>query len=110
MKPILSPFYLLVMSLAGWLNREQQKILDYLKIEKAVLQEKPRGKRLRLIDHQRLKIALKGKACSQQAIMCDTSAAMAMRALCTFACDSTASKSARILQVGRDTHADDKRA
>ena len=57
MKPILSPFYLLVMSLAGYLNREQQKILDYLKAENAVLRQQLRGRRLRLNDAQRLKLA-----------------------------------------------------
>ena len=50
------------MSLAGWLNREQQKILDYLKAETAVLRQQLRGTRLRLSDEQRLKLALKGKA------------------------------------------------
>ncbi len=62
MKTTLTPFHLLVVSLAGWLNREQQKTLDYLKAENTILRQQLRGKRLRLNDHQRLKLALKGKA------------------------------------------------
>ena len=59
MRPTLTPFHLLVMSLAGYLNREQPKILDYLKVENAVLRQQL-AKRLRLDDEQRLKLALKG--------------------------------------------------
>ncbi len=33
MKTTLTPFHLLVVSLAGWLKREQQKILECLKTE-----------------------------------------------------------------------------
>ena len=79
MRTTLTPFHLLVVSFAGWLNREQQKILEYLKAENAVLRQQLRGKRLRLNDEQRLRLALKGKGCSQQTIMRDTSAAMVMR-------------------------------
>ncbi len=108
MKPILSPFYLLVMSLAGYLNREQQKILDYLKAENAVLRQQLRGKRLRFNNHQRLALALKGKGWSQQAIMFHTSAAAACVQPCTQSCVTAATKSARILQGRHATHADAK--
>ncbi len=39
MKSILIPLYLLVMSFAGYLNREQGKILEYLRTENAVLRQ-----------------------------------------------------------------------
>ena len=79
MKTTMTPFHLLVISLAGWLNREQQRILDYLKAENAVLRAQLRGMRLRLNGRQRLKLALRGNGCWQQSIVCDTSAAMVMR-------------------------------
>ena len=46
--------------LAGWLNREQQKILEYLREENRVLKEQL-GSRLRLTDEQRRRLAAKGK-------------------------------------------------
>ncbi len=54
MRTTLSPFHLLVVSLTGYLNREQEKVLGYLKAENAVLRQQLRDKRLRLNDHQRL--------------------------------------------------------
>ena len=62
MKTTLTPFHLLVVSLAGWLNREQQRVLEYLKAENAVLRRQLGKKRLRLSDHDRRKLAIKGKA------------------------------------------------
>jgi transposase InsO family protein len=61
MKPNLTPFHLLVISLAGWLNTEQRKILEYLLAENAVLLQQLGKKRLRLTDHQRRMLAIKGK-------------------------------------------------
>ena len=56
----LTPFHLLVISLAGWLNKEQRKILEYLLAENAVLRQQLGRKRLRLTDHQRRMLAVKG--------------------------------------------------
>ncbi len=56
----LTPQILLVSLLAGWLNREQQKILEYLQEENRVLTEQLDG-RLRLTDEQRRRLAAKGK-------------------------------------------------
>ena len=61
MKPNLTPLHLLVISLAGWLNKEQRKILEYLLAENAVLRQQLAKKRLRLADHQRRMLAIKGK-------------------------------------------------
>ena len=62
MNKLLTPQILLVSILAGWLNREQQKILEYLREENRVLTEQL-GSRLRLTDEQRRRLAAKGKAC-----------------------------------------------
>jgi hypothetical protein len=35
----LQPFHLLVITLAGWLNRQQQAVIDYLIEENRVLKE-----------------------------------------------------------------------
>jgi len=43
----LDPFRLLLISLAGWLNQQQQDIIDYLHEENRVLREQLGSKRLR---------------------------------------------------------------
>jgi len=57
---ILKPQILLVSVLAGWLNQEQQKMLEYLREENQILKEHLGG-RLRLTDEQRRRLAAKGK-------------------------------------------------
>ena len=60
MNLFVSPHIFLVCLLAGWLNREQQKILEYLQEENRVLREQLGGP-LHLNDEQRRRLAAKGK-------------------------------------------------
>ena len=46
----------------GWINRSQQEAIAYLRAENQVLAEQLKGKRLRLTDEQRRKLAIRGKA------------------------------------------------
>ncbi len=46
---------------AGWLNRQQQDMLGYLREENKVLREQLKGKRIRFTDDQRRRLAAKGK-------------------------------------------------
>jgi Integrase core domain len=62
MNSILQPWHLLVMILAGWINRRQQDIIDYLRTENQILKETHGKKRILLTDDQRLRLAIKGKA------------------------------------------------
>ena len=39
----IQPFHLLVIALAGWLNRQQQTVIDYLIEENRVLKEQLEG-------------------------------------------------------------------
>lgn len=55
------PQIFLLSCLAGWLNREQQKVLDYLREETRVLKEHLGGRRLRVTDDQRRRLAIKDK-------------------------------------------------
>ena len=55
------PLQLLIASLAGLLNRQQAEVLEYLIEENRVLKEQLQGKRLRLTDDQRRRLAAKGK-------------------------------------------------
>jgi len=48
--------------LSGWVNRRQLEVIAYLTEENAVLREQLGGRRLRLTDAQRRRLAIKGKA------------------------------------------------
>ena len=55
------PFQLLVIALAGWLNRQQQMVIDYLVEENRVLKEQLGGRRLLFTYEQRMRLAVKAK-------------------------------------------------
>ena len=55
MSPFVSPQIFLVSLLAGWLNQEQQKVLEYLQEENRVLKAQL-GQRLCLSDEQRRRL------------------------------------------------------
>ena len=52
----------LFLILAGWVNRQQQAVIDYLREENRVLIAQLQGKRLRLSDDDRRRLAVKAKA------------------------------------------------
>jgi hypothetical protein len=58
---VLKPWQLLVMIGAGWINRQQQEVIQYLRTENQVLKEAHGKKRIRLNDDQRRRLAVKGK-------------------------------------------------
>ena len=57
----LSPFRLLLVTLAGWVNRHQQLVVEYLVEENRVLKEQLKGRRVRFTDDQRRRLAVKGR-------------------------------------------------
>jgi hypothetical protein len=50
MTHVIQPFHLLVIALAGWLNRHQQAVIDYLIEENRVLKDQLERQRLRFTD------------------------------------------------------------
>ena len=64
----MQPFHLLVIALAGWLNRHQQAVVDYLIEENRVLKEQLEGRRLRFTDEQRMRLAVKAKVLGRQVL------------------------------------------
>jgi hypothetical protein len=58
---VLQPWQLLVTIVAGWINHEQQQLIEYLRTENQVLQEKLGKRRILLNDDQRRRLAVKGK-------------------------------------------------
>jgi transposase InsO family protein len=55
------PVRLLLVTLAGWVNRHQQAVIEYLVEENRVLKAQVKGRRLRLTDDQRRRLAAKGR-------------------------------------------------
>ena len=58
---ILQPWHLCLVILAGWMNRQQQELIDYLLTENRVLKEKLGRKRILLSDDQSRRLAVKGR-------------------------------------------------
>ena len=56
----------LLLVLAGWVNRQQQDVIDYLQEENRVLRAGLRGKRLRLSDDERRRLAVKAQALGRE--------------------------------------------
>ncbi|MDF1800320.1 MAG: integrase core domain-containing protein [Planctomycetota bacterium] len=54
------PLHVLLASLAGLMNQQQARVLEYLVEENRVLKEQLKGRRLRLTDDQRRRLAVKG--------------------------------------------------
>ena len=70
MGPIIDAWFVLVVALAARLNREQDRILEYLLAENRVLKEqlRSRGGRIRFTDNQRCLLAAKAKALGRAAL------------------------------------------
>jgi len=57
MTPDLSPLRMLLVTLAGWVNRRQQEVIDYLVEEHRVLRQQLGVRRVRLNDDERRRLA-----------------------------------------------------
>ena len=55
------PLRMLLLTVSGWIHRHQQDVIEYLVEESQVLKEQLQGRRLRLTDEQRRRLAAKGK-------------------------------------------------
>ncbi len=58
----LQPWQLLLVTLAGWVNRNQQDVISYIQEENRILKSKLKGKRICFTDDERRRLAVKGKA------------------------------------------------
>jgi hypothetical protein len=68
MRAELHPLRVLLLSLAGWISSQQQQVIEYLVEENRVLREQMKGRRLRLTDEQRRRLAAKGKRIGRKAL------------------------------------------
>ena len=58
---VLQPWQLFLVIVAGWIDRQQQEVIEYLRTENQVLKEKLGKKRILLSDNQRRRLAVQGK-------------------------------------------------
>jgi transposase InsO family protein len=61
MSGVLDPFRFVLIAVAGWMDQRQLQVIDYLREENRVLREQLGGRRLRLNDDQRRRLAAKAK-------------------------------------------------
>jgi transposase InsO family protein len=59
MSPLLQALHLLLMMFAGWVNRHQLDVIDYLQEENRLLKERLGGRRIRFTDAERRRLARK---------------------------------------------------
>src|ERR1017187_4712816 len=65
---VLQPWQLLLAILAGWINRQQQEVIEYLRTENQILKEKHGKRRIVLTDDQRRRLAVKGKVLGRKVL------------------------------------------
>jgi putative transposase len=68
MDPLPPPLAFFVLLFSGWVNRQQQAVLDYLLEENRVLRAVQPSRRLRLTDDQRRRLAVKGKVVGRRCL------------------------------------------
>ena len=62
MSPRIQPVHLLLLMFAGWMNRHQLDVIEYLQEENRVLKERLGGRRIRFTDAERRRLARKAQA------------------------------------------------
>ena len=92
----------LLLVVAGWVNRQQQDVIDYLQEENRVLRAGLRGKRLKLSDDDRRRLAVKAQALGREALTQIASVATPatlLRWLCLLFYSSAGTSSRRALKA-----------
>ncbi len=64
----LDPVRLLLVGVAGWMNHQQQQVIDYLREENRVLREQLGARPLRFDDDQRRRLAVRAKALGRRVL------------------------------------------
>ena len=62
------PLHLLLMMFAGWVNRHQLDVIDYLQEENRLLKERLNGRRIRFTDAERRRLARKAHALGRKVL------------------------------------------
>ena len=65
---VLQPWQLLLAILAGWSNRQQQEVIEYLRTENQILKEKLGKRRILLTNDQRRRLGSKGQVLGRKVL------------------------------------------
>ena len=68
MSPLHLPLHLLLMMFAGWLNRHQLEVIEYLQEENRLLKERLGGRRMRFTDPERRRLARRAHALGRKVL------------------------------------------
>src|SRR5258708_24018202 len=68
MSPVLLSLQILLLMFAGWVNRHQLDVIEYLQEENRVLKERMGGRRLRFTDAERRRLARKAQALGRKVL------------------------------------------
>jgi hypothetical protein len=68
MRAELDPFSFLIFSIAGWINQNQQRVIEYLVEENRVLREQIGNRRMRFTNDQRRRLAARAKKLSRESV------------------------------------------
>jgi len=63
-----APLQFLLMTFAGWVNRRQLAMIDYLKAENLVLRQQLGDDRVRFTNDQRRRLAVKGRVLGRRVL------------------------------------------
>ena len=66
---VLQPWQVFFVTLAAWVNREQQATIEFYQVELEAMMAAQGKKRLLLTDEQRRRLSVKGKALGRKALM-----------------------------------------
>ena len=69
MDSILTPWQIMLVVIAGWIHREQQKTIEFYQAQLKALMDAQGKKRLLLTDEHRRLLAVKGKSLGRKALM-----------------------------------------
>jgi hypothetical protein len=64
----IDPFRFMLIAVSGWMNHRQRQVIEYLREENRVLREQLGGRRVRLNDNQRRRLAVKVKALGRKVL------------------------------------------
>ncbi len=65
---VFQPWQLLLVTLAGWINRQQHDVIAYIQEENRILKSKLKGKRIRFTNDERRRLAVRGKVLGRKVL------------------------------------------
>jgi hypothetical protein len=68
MPSLIQPLHFLLMMFAGWVNRHQLDVVEYLKEENRMLKERMGGRRIRFTDAERRRLSRKAQVLGRRVL------------------------------------------